>query len=64
MTNDIHSHKENKKWATATNVGKEVYFITKLFKKKECVWGTKNQKHHHKNPEYKQRLTKTPKIPK
>jgi len=34
MTNDIYSHKEKKKWATFTYVGKEVYhIIKKLFRK-------------------------------
>ena len=50
MTNDVHRHKKNsvalvrertiptkkrKKWATVTHVGKEVYHITKLFRKKK-----------------------------
>jgi hypothetical protein len=35
MTNDISSHKEKKKWATVTYVGKEVYHIPKLFRKKK-----------------------------
>jgi len=33
MNCDVHSHKENKNWATFTYVGKEVYHITKLFRK-------------------------------
>jgi hypothetical protein len=33
MNYDVHSHKEKKKWATFTYVGKEVYHITKLFRK-------------------------------
>ena len=50
MTNDFHRHKDKRKWATVTNVGKDVYHLTKLFKRKsEC--GTKNQKQHQKNPE-------------
>jgi hypothetical protein len=33
MNYDIHSHKKEKKWATFMYVGKEVYYITKLFRK-------------------------------
>jgi len=33
MNYDVHSHKEKKKWVTFTFVGKEVYHITKLFRK-------------------------------
>jgi len=46
-----------------TNVGKEVYHITKLFRKKKSDHGNKFLKQHQKIPEQKHRLTKTPKIP-
>jgi regulator of PEP synthase PpsR (kinase-PPPase family) len=32
-SNDFHSHKENKKWDSFTQVEKEVHDITKLFRK-------------------------------
>ena len=43
MTNDIHSHKEKKKWTTFTSVGKEVYHITKVFRKQNLCVALKNK---------------------